>query len=1138
VTASWLKPLYDDERLQSVREAVARGEIRTLSGLTSAARLLYPLLIADRRVLFVVPTERELEAAALDIRTLAAEAGLDGHVLPFPAPGPSPFRGLPRHPEAMLRRATVLHSAHRDRLRAVVASPAGLLRPTLTRELFETRAFTLAVGDEMTPEILLEALDEGGYRREDPVTSPGDVARRGGILDVFPPDRDGPVRIEFLGDTIESLRSFDPETQRSRQALEQVEILPLSDLFPTRSTLTVLRERLEARFAGARALAGWLERIDRGLVDEDITERLPLVESAVVPVWQHLGDIALAVVEPEQVLAEIDAYFERAQADRARTDEDLALEPEEALVRADDLRTRLATGPALHLSGLSLSGADLDLAARPARRYAGDLRALVQDLRASEGRTVLFLGNTGRADRLREVLHEDGLSIGEDASVDVRVGALSHGFETVAPPLTVLADGDIFPEEVHLHARSKSRGLRSFLSDFRDLKLGDLVVHQDHGIGRFEGLETIEISGARVEFMVLSYQGGDKLKVPIDAFDRLQKYSTGEGARPAMDRLGSGRWDKVKKRVKKAMRDMAAELLKLYAERKARPGHSFTGESPWLREFEESFEYEETPDQAAAIADVAKDMAREAVMDRLICGDVGYGKTEVAMRAAMRAVLDQKQVAVLTPTTVLAFQHWKTFRKRFAPFPVRVEMVSRFRPAKEIKTVIADTAAGKVDILIGTHRVLSKDVAFQDLGLLVIDEEQRFGVAAKERLKHLRRTIDCLTLSATPIPRTLQMGLAGIRDMSVIETPPKDRLAIQTSVVKFSTETITTAIRQELARDGQVYFVHNRVESIYSVASMVQKLVPEATVAVAHGQMPEHELEKAMLAFVEGRADVLVATTIIENGLDIPRANTMVINRADRYGLAQLYQLRGRVGRSDRRAHAYLLVPPDTVLSEVARKRLAAIRDFSELGAGFRIAALDLELRGAGNLLGGQQSGHIEAVGLDLYVKLLEQTILELKGEAPPEATRVTLNLRVDLRIPEEYVPEVQQRMQLYKRISQVRTDDELVRLRAEIADRYGAPPAEVEGLLRYGGARLRAEGLAIAQIDRGAEALHVRFHPHPSLPPQALVRVVRAIPGATVTPQGILRLPRRGTGPLEDLEAFFDVLTSEVTALAGTSHL
>jgi transcription-repair coupling factor (superfamily II helicase) len=521
-------------------------------------------------------------------------------------------------------------------------------------------------------------------------------------------------------------------------------------------------------------------------------------------------------------------------------------------------------------------------------------------------------------------------------------------------------------------------------------------------------------------------------------------------------------------------------------------------------------------------------------MDRLVCGDVGYGKTEVAMRAAMRAVLDGKQVAVLAPTTVLAFQHWKTFRKRFAPFPVKVEMVSRFRSGREIKDVLARTADGQVDILIGTHRLLSRDVVFRDLGLLVVDEEQRFGVAAKEKLKKLRTTVDSLTLSATPIPRTLQMGLAGIRDMSVIETPPKDRLAIQTSIVKFSTDVIGAAIRQELSREGQVYLVHNRVESIYSLANLVQRLVPEARVTVAHGQMPEAELEKHMLSFVEGRADVLVATTIIENGLDIPRANTMVINRADRYGLAQLYQLRGRVGRADRRAYAYLLVPPDKVLSEIARKRLAAIREFSELGAGFRIAALDLELRGAGNLLGGEQSGHIEAVGLDLYVKLLEQTILELKGQPAAEETRAALNLRVDLRVPDAYVPEVHQRMSLYKRISQVRREADLQALAAEVRDRYGPPPAEVDGLLRYAAARLRAEALGLAQVDRSAGALHLRFWPSAAPAPDLLVRLVRSLPGASLTPAGVLRVPQApGTAPLDGLAALFGRLQEALVPVA-----
>jgi transcription-repair coupling factor (superfamily II helicase) len=1126
VTAGWLSRVADDPLVAAVRERLAGGARIAVSGLSGSARYLLPVLTTERPLLVLVPREREVEAAAADLRLWASEAGLAGQVAAFPAPGPSPFRGLPRHPESCLLRASALHAAARGRLLALVASPAGLLRPSLTPERLETRVVSLRPGDEMTPEILLEALDEGGYRREDPVTSAGQMASRGGILDVFPPDREQPLRIEFFGDTVDSLRSFDPQTQRTLQILEAAEILPLSDLFATRSLLLPLRELVAQRHGTAGAAAALLvERMDRGQIPEELLELLPLVPGATLPAWEHLQAAVVVSIEPEDVAAEASAFLGRWQEDRGRGLGPPAL-PEEILIAPLRLIERMKQGPGLELREIEAEDADVHLAARPVRRHAGDLRGLSAELASLTGHAVLFLGSPGRAERLKDLLGEGGLPAGEQERVEVRVGALSRGFELPKLGLTVLADGDIFPEEVHLHPRGRRQGLRGFLSDFRDLRIGDLVVHQDHGIGRFEGLETLEVGGLSREFMVLVYQGGDKLKVPVESFDRVQKYASAEGARPATDRLGSGSWEKVKKRVRKAMRDMAAELLRLYAERKARPGHAFTSESPWQREFEEAFEYEATPDQAAAIADVASDMAAGAPMDRLICGDVGYGKTEVAMRAAMRAVLDGKQVALLAPTTVLAFQHWKTFRKRFAPFPVSVEMVSRFRAPREIKEALAAAAAGSADILIGTHRLLSKDVAFRDLGLLIVDEEQRFGVAAKERLKQLSTGVDCLTLSATPIPRTLQMGLAGIRDMSVIETPPKDRLAIQTSIVKFSTDVIATSIRQELGREGQVYLVHNRVESIYSLANLVQRLVPEARVAVAHGQLPESELEKSMLAFVEGRADVLVATTLIENGLDIPRANTLIVNRADRYGLSQLYQLRGRVGRADRQAYAYLLVPPDTVLSEVARKRLAAIREFSDLGAGFRIAALDLELRGAGNMLGGQQSGHIEAVGLDLYVKLLQQTILELKGEAPPDGVRATLNLRVDLRIPTGYVPAVEQRLSIYKRASQARTSAELGALGAELRDRYGIPPAEAVTLIDFAAQRLRAEALGITQVDRTGAGLLLRFAPSSPIPPAALVRLLTAMPGSALSPDGVLRTPGApAAGPLPALAAILDRL-------------
>ena len=604
------------------------------------------------------------------------------------------------------------------------------------------------------------------------------------------------------------------------------------------------------------------------------------------------------------------------------------------------------------------------------------------------GHTVVFVAATpGRAERTIEVLADYelravSLDKGDEtlgASVLVTTGQLSRGFRLLEAGLQIYAETDVFDEERRAGERRRQAARTSFLTDFRDLKVGDHVVHVDHGIGVFVGLKRIDVGQEPHEFMELRYAGEDKLFVPVERLDLVQKY-TG-GARPSLDRLGGTTWERAKTRVRKAMRDMAEELIKLYAARKAVGGHAFGPDTHWQEEFEGAFEYELTPDQAAAITDIKRDMEAPVPMDRLLCGDVGYGKTEVAMRAAFKAVLDGKQVAFLAPTTVLAFQHLKTLRDRFAGFPVQIDMISRFRSRAEQKQVVADLVLGKVDIVVGTHRLLSKDVKFRDLGLLVVDEEQRFGVAHKERIKQLRKRVDVLTMTATPIPRTLNMSLAGIRDMSVIETPPRDRLAIQTNVVKFDQQVIARAIRTELERQGQVYFVHNRVESIFSLGNLLQRIVPEARVAVAHGQMGEEELERSMVDFVAHKYDVLLATTIIENGLDIPNANTLIVNRSDRYGLAQLYQLRGRVGRSDRRAYAYLLIPPEDSLSPVARKRLAAIREFSDLGSGFRVAALDLEIRGAGNLLGGEQSGHIDAVGFDTYMKLLEDAVRELKGE-------------------------------------------------------------------------------------------------------------------------------------------------------------
>jgi transcription-repair coupling factor (superfamily II helicase) len=608
--------------------------------------------------------------------------------------------------------------------------------------------------------------------------------------------------------------------------------------------------------------------------------------------------------------------------------------------------------------------------------------------------------------------------------------------------------------------------------------------------------------------MELRYAGEDKLFVPVERLDLVQKY-TG-ASRPALDKLGGTSWEKAKTRVKKAMRDMAEELLKLYASRKAIPGHAFSADSHWQQEFEDAFEWELTIDQQNAVTDIKRDMETPTPMDRLLCGDVGYGKTEVAMRAAFKAVMDGKQVAVLAPTTVLAFQHLKTLQNRFAAFPVRIDMVSRFRSKAEQKVTLEDLVAGKVEIIVGTHRLLSKDVAFRDLGLLVVDEEQRFGVAHKEKIKQLRKRVDVLTMTATPIPRTLNMSLAGIRDMSIIETPPKDRLSIQTNVVKFDQEVMRRAIGNEMERGGQIYFVHNRVESIYSMADLLHRLVPQAKIGVGHGQMGEDELEKVMVDFVAHKYDVLLATTIIENGLDIANANTMIINRADRYGLSQLYQLRGRVGRSDRRAYAYLLIPPEDNLSPVAKKRLAAIREFSDLGSGFRVAALDLEIRGAGNLLGGEQSGQIEAVGFDMYMKLLEQTIKELKGEEIEDEIRANVNLRVDLRIDESYIPDMNQRLTVYRRMAGVRSEDELRRMIEETRDRYGPPPTTIENLAEYACIRLLADRIGIESIDREGQLVVLKFRPEAKMDPARLFSLVQERKDLQLTPPATLRLDMR----------------------------
>jgi transcription-repair coupling factor (superfamily II helicase) len=733
-------------------------------------------------------------------------------------------------------------------------------------------------------------------------------------------------------------------------------------------------------------------------------------------------------------------------------------------------------------------------------------------------------------------LSEEALYFNDEQAATVLVqGYVPDGVVLPDARLVLFGANDLFDESeagATRQPRPRSR-TSAFLSDFRDLAAGDYVVHVEHGIGRYQGLKEIpQADGSKAEFMVLEYAEGARLYVPLTRLDLVQKYRSAEGAQVVLNRLGTQQWVKTKARVKRAMQDMADELLKLYAQRKTAQGFQYSADSQFLREFEDAFEYSPTDDQAAAFIDIKHDMESPQPMDRLLCGDVGYGKTEVAMRAAYKAVNDSKQVAVLAPTTVLAFQHYETFKRRFAAFPVTIEMLSRFRSARQQKEIAEKVEDGKVDILVGTHRVLSKDITFPDLGLVIIDEEQRFGVRHKERLKHLRKEVDVLAMSATPIPRTLHMSMLGLRDMSVIETPPRDRLAIQTVVATWDEKLIRSAIEQELERGGQVYFVHNRVESIYEIASKLRGLVPAARILVGHGQMAEGELEKIMLAFMHHEADILVATTIIENGLDIPLCNTILIHRADRHGLSELYQLRGRVGRSNRRAYAYLLVPPDRELNDLARRRLAALKEFSDLGAGFKIAALDLELRGAGNLLGGQQSGHIEAVGFELYTTMLEQTIRELKGEPAREALDTALNLGLNIRIPEQYIAEENQRLRIYKRAAAAADEKQLGDLAAELRDRYGEPPPPVEHLLQYAQLRLACQRVGVAAIERRRDQVNVRFSQNAEADPQKIMQLVARHKGVVFTPQGVLKFSLKAVRPDEVLNGLRRLLEGLETAL------
>ncbi len=1064
------------------------GRNLKISGVVGPAVPYFLTVLAhglEKNIVFVQPRARSLSRLEESCRFYRSQFSLASGLEILPELTENPYDGIPPSLDAVSSRMKFFYALGRGSRLLVLTNPFGLLKPFPNPDDRKALFLDIEVGRERNRDRLLQTLGDFGYAKEELIASPGEYAWRGGIVDVFSPWGNNPCRLEFSGDEVVSIRKFDSSTQRSLTRISRV-------LVPS------LRES-----PGASGSEG----------------SFFFEKNRFVPFTDYLKNAVFILADPDEAEKEweetretLDAQYKEAGKGSSRV-----LAPEDIYPPAlwDELcRGAVFLGELLPRNGMKTFHFPFQSVPRFDNKIPFFVKYLKRQQRERE-RCSIFLSNPTVRQKVAVLLSQNKVkarveispfAAPQSAEVLLLLGDLERGWSYPPERISFFSERDIFTEEKVLVSRPVRR---AFVSHFQDLRESDHVVHADYGIGIFRGLVRLEVDGGEREFIEISYQDGDRLYVPVEDLNLVQKYSQLEAAAPPLDKLGTGTWQKTKERTKKAIEKMARELLELYAKRKALQGFRYSPPGTWESEFEKTFEYDETEDQLRTIKEVNGDMESDSPMDRLVCGDVGYGKTEVAMRAAFKAVMDGKQAAVLCPTTVLASQHLQTFRNRMVLFPVRVEGLSRLQTRTQQKTIAEETKNGRVDILIGTHRLLSQDVGFRDLGLLVVDEEQRFGVKHKERIKQLKANIDVLTLTATPIPRTLNLSLSGLRDISLIETPPKDRLAIHTVVAPFQGHLVAAAIRQELNRQGQVYYIHNRIEDIDKIAALVVKLVPQARVTSIHGRMPPAAVEKRMLEFIGGKSNVLISTTIIENGIDIPLVNTLIVDRADTFGLSQLYQLRGRVGRSSRQAYAYFLVPPFAELTALAKERLKALKEFSDLGSGFRLAARDLELRGAGNLLGSEQHGTMEAVGFDYFMELLDQTIKELKGEKPEEV-KSEINLHVDIRVPEDYLPQINLRLNLYKRVSSIDRPDELEKVREEVRDRFGPLPGSVENLLRYGAIKLLAQRIKIKSIDRVGSRLVLKFHSSALADLEGLSRVLKKSRGA-LTPQGVMTVPLSG---------------------------
>ncbi len=1125
----------------------AGAEHITLTGLkgSSPAFLLSCLWRENPRPLLVItPTLEEAEeyrqALLFFIEAPERPAPDAGPVALYPPDLEFPFSESVRNPEAKSQQVAILHRLMRggDPF-IVVASAAAVARKTIPRSVLDRHIRLLRVGEEIDREALSSLLVKCGYLKVGVVEDRGDYSIRGGIIDIFPPGCAHPLRVELFGDCIESIRAFDAATQRSCGELAEAWIAPVSDAIVEEGRLDEIASRMRSG-AGDRLVetVGWQEiaaSLTRFQTRTDLERLLPFIYAEGETLLDYIPARCVVFLHDHEVVrGELHDYLAEAGELHAKVVRQGHLVPPvsgfylspadmgEGLqyfqnISLDTLGGARPEGSAI--SYITESNEDIRRALLDSASSQGMLSPLVGRLREweDEGHAILVICHAAsEAHKLIALLEEYGIAAGlsDHESFDygnfmsltrrkwIQMGGFTRGFRFPQARLVVITEEEIFGEKRRRPAPPRLKS-SYFISDFGELEAGGRVVHVAHGVGIYRGLKRLEVGGESSDYLLMEYQGNDRLYLPIDRVKLVQKYRGADGAHPPLDRLGGTAWKKTKSRVKTSLMAMAKELLDIYASRRLLQGHSFSSPDHYYREFEATFPYEETPDQLAAIEDVMRDMNDPKPMDRVICGDVGYGKTEVAVRSSFRAAMDGKQVAFLVPTTILAQQHYQTISERLKPYPIRVEMLSRFRSRAEQKEILEGLESGSIDIIVGTHRLIQKDVQFKDLGLVIIDEEQRFGVAHKERLKKMRKTVDVLTLTATPIPRTLHMSMVGVRDMSVIDTPPEDRLAIRTYITRFDGGIIREAITRELSRGGQIFFVHDRVRTIPAMARYLSGLIPEAKLGVAHGQMSERQLEKVMLAFINRDVNLLVCTTIIESGLDFPSANTMIVNRADRLGLAQLYQLRGRVGRSKFRAYCYLVTPGEETLSRDARERLQAIYEFSELGSSLRLATRDLEIRGAGNMLGASQSGHIAAVGLDLYTQLMEEAIKELKGEPIVPDIDPEIALSIPAFIPEDYLSDINQRLLFYKKLASCPDAGSVDAVGEELVDRFGKFPPPVGNLLRVIHLKTILRRYLVTRIAYRGKEILINFHPRAEHALDKILALIAADPGRyRISPQ------------------------------------